>query len=43
MYGDDGEVKVESCSWDKDGCEQFENMVKYCQNILPPEMRTYEL
>jgi methyl coenzyme M reductase subunit D len=43
MHGDDGEVKIESCTWDKEGCEQFENMVKFCQDILPPEMRTYEL
>lgn len=43
MHGDDGEVKIESCTWDKEGCEQFENMVKLCQDILPPEMRTYEL
>ena len=43
LYGDDGEVKVEKCDWTPEGCEQFENMVKFCQDTLPPEMRTYEL
>ena len=43
MYGEDGEVKIEKCSWDEKGCQQFQNMVKFCQDTLPPEMRTYEL
>jgi len=43
LHGDDGEVKIEKCSWDERGCQQFENMVKFCQDTLPPEMRTYEL
>lgn len=43
LYGADGEVRIEQCSWDEKGCQQFENMVKFCQDTLPPEMRTYEL
>jgi hypothetical protein len=43
LHGDDGEIKVENCSWDEKGCEHFENMVKFCQDTLPPEMRIYEL
>jgi hypothetical protein len=43
LYGEDGEIKIETCSWDEEGCQHFENMVKFCQDTLPPEMRTYEL
>lgn len=43
LHGSDGEIKVEQCTWDEEGCQHFENMVKFCQDTLPPEMRTYEL
>lgn len=43
MYGEDGEVRIEQCSWDDIGRQQFENMVNFCQNTIPAEMRTYEL
>jgi hypothetical protein len=43
LHGEDGEIKIEKCSWDEEGCKHFENMVNFCQDTLPPEMRTYEL
>jgi hypothetical protein len=43
LYGDDGEIRVETCDWTEEGSKHFENMVNFCQSTLPPEMRTYEL
>ena len=43
LHGDDGEIKVENCNWGEEGCQHFENMVKFCQDTLPAEMRIYQL
>jgi hypothetical protein len=43
LHGDDGEVVLESCTWDKKGLQQFENMVNFCQEVIPAEQRIYKL
>jgi hypothetical protein len=43
LHGDDGEYKTVTCDWTERGCQEFENLVKYCQDQLPSEMRTYQL
>jgi len=43
LHGHDGEIVTESCSFTKDGLTQFENMVNYCQQVLPAEQRIYKL
>lgn len=43
LHGHDGEIVTESCSFTQDGLTQFENMVNYCQQVLPAEQRIYKL
>lgn len=43
MHGDDGEFIAESCPWNEQGLTQFQNMVEYCQKVLPAEKRIYKL
>lgn len=43
MYGSDGEFMSESCPFTNEGRIQFENMVEFCQKVLPAEQRIYKL
>lgn len=43
MHGSDGEYKSISCEWNEEGLQEFENMVNFCQEMLPPEQRIYKL
>lgn len=43
MHGSDGEFKSVSCEWNEEGLQEFENMVNFCQEMLPPEQRIYKL
>jgi len=42
LYGEDGEYKEVTCDFTSRGHEQFENLVKLCQEKLPIEMREYK-
>lgn len=43
MHGYDGEIVKESCPFTEEGLTQFQNMVNYCQKVLSPEQRIYNL
>jgi hypothetical protein len=43
MYGYDGEFKSESCPFTEEGRIQFQNIVEYCQKVLPADQRIYKL
>lgn len=43
LHGDDGEYVEDVCPRTKTGYEQFQRMVEFCQNNLPPEQRIYKL
>jgi hypothetical protein len=43
LHGHDGEFKSESCPFTEEGLVQFQNMVEFCQKVLPAEQRIYKL
>jgi hypothetical protein len=43
MHGYDGEYKDVSCKFDAEGLQEFQNMVEFCQAMLPTERIKYDL
>ena len=43
LHGEDGEYKEVSCDFSKRGHEQFQNLIKLCQQHLTPEMQVYKI
>lgn len=43
MHGYDGEYKDVSCNFDDEGLQEFQNMVEFCQLMLPEERIKYKV